>query len=126
MSEISSKNWAVINLGGKQHLVSTGVRFQVNQVDQKEGESFEVKDVLNGQPVKLTVVTHLLGKKINGLKFKNKVRYIRHYGHRQQLSSIEVVSVGEKAKAAPAVAPEAAIKKAPAKKPASKKAVKNG
>ena len=123
MSENSSKNWAVISLGGKQHLVSAGAHFQVNRLTSKEGESLEAKDILTGQPVKLTVVTHFLGKKINGLKFKNKIRYIRHYGHRQQLSQIEVVSVGHAAKAAATAPKEAAT----ATKPVTKKvAKKNG
>lgn len=121
MSENSSKNWAVISLGGKQHLVSAGTHFQVNRLTSKEGESLEAKDILTGQPVKLTVVTHLLGKKINGLKFKNKIRYIRHYGHRQQLSQIEVVSLGQAAKAATAAAPQEATT---ATKPITKKAAK--
>lgn len=118
MSEKSSTNWAVINLGGKQHLISAGANFQVNRLENKEGESIELKDVLTGQPVKVTVVTHLLGKKVHGLKFKNKIRYIRHYGHRQQLSSIKVVSVGEAAKTTKS--------DAPAKTAAPKKEVKNG
>lgn len=113
MSETNTHNRAVIALGGKQHLVSTGTHFQTNRLTNKEGESVELKDILTGQPVKVKVVSHLLGKKINGLKFKNKVRFIRHYGHRQQLSALEVVSIGQ-----------AAPKAVTAEKPAAKKVTK--
>ena len=120
----SEKNWVVVNAGGKQQLATVGQKFETNRVTHKEGETFKVESVLDKTPVQIKVVKHFLGDKIRGLKFKNKVRYLRHYGHRQQLSLLEVVSVGEtKEKTASAEKPTA-VKKPAAKKTVAK--VKNG
>lgn len=127
MTESKTTTWAAINLGGKDHLVTSGGQLKVNRLAAKAGESFEVKDIIAGTPVTLKVVEHILGKKINGLKFKNKVRYTRRYGHRQQLSTVEVVAIGATkpaAKTTAATLPQDQISPKPrrvAKKPAIKK-----
>ncbi|HSX42131.1 MAG TPA: bL21 family ribosomal protein [Candidatus Saccharimonadales bacterium] len=108
-------NWAVVELGGKQHLVLAGSKIQVNRLETKAGETITVKSLLDQTPVTLKVTEELRGEKIHGLKFKNKVRYIRHYGHRQNLSALEVISIGGKVAEKP-------VEKAEAKAPAAKKA----
>lgn len=129
MAENETK-WAVIELGGKQHLVSSGAKIQVNQVEKAPAETITLSSLLDQTPVTLKVLEHFRGEKIHGLKFKNKVRYLKHYGHRQNLSSLEVVSIGKsepkavvkemvvKEKTAPK-----AVKKVAAKKPVAKKTV---
>lgn len=107
---------AIVNAGGKQHVARVGKKIIVNQVAEKEGDSLNLTDVLTNQPIQLKVVRHFLGDKVNGLKFKNKVRYLKRYGHRQKLSELEVISFNEKPKAEP--------KKAEAKPKAVKKASK--
>lgn len=120
--------WAVIELGGKQHLVLAGSKIQVNRLETKAGETITLKSLLDQTPVTLKVTEELRGEKIHGLKFKNKVRYIRHYGHRQNLSAVEVLAIGEPAKKVETKAAEKPVEakketKAPiAKKPAIKKA----
>lgn len=108
---------AIIDLGGKQHVVSAGTKIQVNRLETKEGETINAKDLLSGSTIQLKVVNHFLGKKISGLKFKNKIRYIRHYGHRQHLTSLEVLATSPaKIKAETKAEKPAALKKAAAKK----------
>ncbi len=120
--------WAVIELGGKQHLVLAGNKIEVNRLENKVGETITLKSLLDQTPVTLKVTEELRGEKIHGLKFKNKVRYIRHYGHRQNLSALEVISIGESAKKVESKAAEKPVvtkkeaKTPTAKKPAVKKA----
>lgn len=95
MSKTTETTWAVINAGGKQHVARVGSKIIVNQVKEKEGETIRSVNVLDSSPVSLKVIRHFLGEKVRGLKFKNKVRYLKRYGHRQQLSTLEVISIGE-------------------------------
>jgi len=119
---------AVIELGGKQHLVKTGAKVVVNRLASNEGDTLNLADMLSGQAVQAKVVSHQLGKKINGLKFKAKTRYMKHYGHRQTQTLVEVVSIGAPAIEKKTVAPKVAAKKPVAKKPVqtAAKKVKNG
>lgn len=106
----------VIEAGGKQHFVAEGNRITVNRLAAKEGEMIDTPSLIDETPVTLLVKTHSLGPKINGLKFKNKVRYLKRYGHRQPQTILEVVSIGKK------IAPKAEKKvAAPAKKTTAKK-----
>lgn len=134
---------AIVSLGGKQHLVSQGAKVVVNKLDSAEGAILKLPDMLSDRTVEAKVVSHQLGKKINGLKFKAKTRYFKRYGHRQNETTIEVVSLDsavQKPKAESAAKPaikktvptastgskKVAAVKAEAKSPASaKKAKKN-
>lgn len=80
----------IVETGGKQHFVAAGGRITANRVADEVGAVVEAKNLLDGAPVALTVVAHTFGPKINGLKFKNKVRYLKRYGHRQPQTVFEV------------------------------------
>lgn len=111
---------AIVTLGGKQHLVSQGATVVVNKLDSAEGTILKLPDMLSDRTVEAKVVSHQLGKKINGLKFKAKTRYFKRYGHRQNETTVEVLSldsVAQKPKAEPTAEPT--IKKIATKKPAS-------
>ena len=84
---------AIIDLGGKQHLVSQGARVVVNRLATPEGDILKLPDLLSDRIVQTKVVSHTLGKKVNGLKFKAKTRSFKRYGHRQQETLVEVVSI---------------------------------
>jgi len=104
------ENFAVIQLGGSQHLVSVGDQIEVNRIDKKVGESFKIDEVLlynNGKEtfigdpyVPYTVVaqvdSHLRGKKLDVLKYKAKARYRRKIGHRQDLSIVMISKISKK------------------------------
>lgn len=120
---------AVIELGGKQHLVKEGSKLVVNSLDSKEGDILELPNLLAGNTIKAKVIAHQLGKKVSGLKFKAKTRYLRRYGHRQHQTIVEVLGVNETKK--PTAAATKPAKKAPAKTKAAAKTktvkkVKNG
>jgi len=121
MSNVSEKNWAVIKAGGKQHVAQVGSKIIVNQIKDEEGSTISSVNELSKEQITLKVIRHFLGKKINGLKFKNKVRYLKRYGHRQPLTELEVVSIGSTKPQSETPAKEKATT---AKKPAAKKAVK--
>lgn len=93
---MSEKATAIIELGGKQHLVTAGDRVSVNRLSAAEGDRVTAKNQLDGATVELKVTALSFGPKINGLKFKNKIRYLKRYGHRQPLTLLEVVSIGGK------------------------------
>ena len=109
---------AIVSLGGKQHLVSQGTRFVVNQLTNKVDETLDLSDLLSNRAVRVKVISHQLGKKVNGLKFKAKTRYLKRYGHRQPESTVEVVAIGEAVNPTPlktAVKPKTAKKTIAAK-----------
>lgn len=98
---------AVIALGGTQFVVRQGSKIKVNRLENKPNEQLKITSLISDEPVELKVIEHGKGKKIRGLKFKNKVRYIRHYGHRQLLTTLEVISIGAKKAEKPATTPKA-------------------
>ena len=139
--------FAIIKIGGKQYKVEKGDKLDVEKVDAKEGESFKIEKVLlindsgikigtpllEGAYVDAKVVSHQRGEKIFIFKMKSKKRYRRRTGHRQSLTTIEILDIKatggttHKAETAEAKAPATEEKKTPAvKKPAAKKLPHSG
>jgi large subunit ribosomal protein L21 len=119
--------YAVIRTGGKQYRVAPGDKIRVERLGQTEatltpllvvdGESVTSEaGALADLPVVVKVVEEGRGKKIVAGKYKNKTRYRRRWGHRQDFSLIEISSIGGvEAQVAPvADAPEAPEAKQPA------------
>ena len=135
--------YAVIRTGGKQERVSEGQRLAVELIDAPVGGEVQLEtvlvvdgtdvratpDQLSGASVSAKVLGEELGPKIRAGTYKSKSNQRRRWGHRQRLSTIEIVAIsGSAAQKAPAAKAPAA-KKAPAKKavaatkaPAAKKA----
>ena len=106
---MSDKNqYAIIQLLGKQHKLIVGETFIVDLLDQEEGSTFDVKDVLlvaNGDDVKvgtplvekavvtLKVLSHGKGKKLRVATYKAKSKYRKVKGHRSHQSTLEVVKI---------------------------------
>ena len=100
---------AVIKTGGKQYQVAKGDVLKVEKLpDAKEGKKVVFKEVLAlidkdkvtlGKPlvakakVEATLLRNFKDKKIDVLKYKNKIRYRKHYGHRQQLAEIKIDNI---------------------------------
>ena len=139
---------AVVKIGGHQEIVQEGDIIQVDKIDAKEGSKVSLETLLLseedgkgfkvGAPilkdvtVEAKIVDHGKGDKIRVYKMKPRKRYRRTQGHRQDYTTIEIVSVGGAAKApakkaaakkedAKAPAKKAPAKKAAPKKPAAKK-----
>jgi len=98
--------YAVIKTGGKQYRVAQGQRLDVERVTAEAGElSFEPLMLvdgeaitagtgsLNGAKVTAKVVGETLGPKVVGFRYKNKSNQRRHWGHRQQYTTIEITGI---------------------------------
>jgi len=101
---------AVIKTGGKQYKVKKGDKIKVEKLDEKEGKSIKLKDVLliadekgkdvkigtpnvSGATVEAKVLEHGKAKKVRVIKYKRKIRYRKEYGHRQPFTQLEITSI---------------------------------
>ncbi len=97
--------YAVIRSGGKQYTVRPGETLDVEKLDGDAGSSVEITDVLMvsdgdtvtvgtpsvaGARVVADIVEHGKHKKIIVFKYKNKIRYRKKTGHRQQFTRLNV------------------------------------
>lgn len=95
----------VIATGGKQFIVKQGDTITIEKIDAPIGESvdFEIISVIDGDSV-ITESKELSTKKVTGkildqkrdtkirvFKYKRRKRYRRNYGHRQYITSVEIV-----------------------------------
>ena len=138
--------FAIVESGGKQYRAVEGRTIEVDRLPVEAGKKFDIDrillmsdgdDVLVGTPivsdilVKVTVVDHIKGPKIDRFKYRPKKRIRVRGGHRQQYTRLMIDFIGkpgeerkvEKAEAAPVVVEEVeeapkAEKKAKAAKPA--------
>ena len=99
--------YAIVKVGGKQYRVEKGDSIVVDRMRAGEGDKVALeplmyadgdKSVLSGPDlekvkVEATVTGHERGKKIHGLKFKPKRGYKRRYGHRADLTRIEIADI---------------------------------
>ncbi len=98
--------YAVIKTGGRQYRVEEGQVLDVNRLGDEgdtdnltpvlvvDGETvLATPDQLSGASVGIKVVDNLRGPKINGFTYKSKANQRRRWGHRQELSRIEVTSI---------------------------------
>ncbi len=108
-----SKNdkFAIIKLGGAQHLVKEDDTLTVNNLGQEEGSKIEITDVLlvqdgdtttigtplvEGASIKAEIVENTKGKKVVKQTYKAKARTRRKVGHRQQLTKIKINKISVK------------------------------
>jgi large subunit ribosomal protein L21 len=101
--------YAVITTGGKQYKVEKGARVEVEKLGGEIGTELELKPVLlvdgdtvlatrrdlTNAVVKATVVDETRGPKIDGFVYKPKSNNRRRYGHRQDLSVIEITAINK-------------------------------
>jgi large subunit ribosomal protein L21 len=99
--------YAIIKTGGKQYRVEEGQSLLVERLAVGDGEDVVLEpllfvdgsDVLDGDDlsrvsVSARVVAHERGPKLRVVKFKPKRGYKRRTGHRQELTRIEITSLG--------------------------------
>jgi large subunit ribosomal protein L21 len=129
--------FAIVESGGKQYRAVEGRTLEVDRLPVDTGKKFDFErvllmsdgdDVLVGTPtigdilVKVTVVDHIKGPKIDRFKYRPKKRIRVRGGHRQQFTRLLVDFIGrpdedrkvevEKSEPAPMVE-EAVAEKAP-------------
>ena len=93
---------AVIETGGKQYLVHEGDVLSIEKIDTEAGKNVIFDHVLltaqeDGADTKIgkpyiagEVIEHGRDKKIRVVKYKNKIRYKRVYGHRQHFTKVKI------------------------------------
>ena len=117
--------FAIVESGGKQYRAIEGRTIEVDRLPVDAGNKFDIErvllmadgeDVLVGTPtvsdilVKVTVVDHIKGPKVDRFKYRPKKRIRVRGGHRQQYTRLMVDFIGrpdeerkqEKAEPAPA------------------------
>jgi large subunit ribosomal protein L21 len=154
--------FAIVRTGGKQYRVAAGDKIAVEKIDGEAGDTVSLGDILlagdggevksaDGLVVSAEIIAQTRGEKVIVFKKRRRHNYRRRNGHRQSLTLLRILAVGDakkaapkkeaapKAEAAPAVeakaaapakeaapkkaaAPKAEAAEAPAKKPAAKKA----
>lgn len=99
--------YAVVQTGGKQHVVREGELHDVESLGVDPGTEVRLTPVLlcadgvvtarrtelEGAVVAARVVGSGRGPKIRGFTYKPKTRGRRHWGHRQAHDVIEIVSI---------------------------------
>jgi large subunit ribosomal protein L21 len=134
--------FAIVRTGGKQYRVAPGDKIVVEKLAGEAGDRVDITDVLlagegsnlmatAGLIVGAEIVAQAKADKVVVFKKRRRHNYRRKAGHRQQLTILKIVSIGDKKaekkapakEAAPAKAEAAPAKAAPAKaeKPAAAK-----
>ena len=154
--------FAIVRTGGKQYRVAAGDKIAVEKIDGEAGDTVSLGDILlagdggevkdaKGLVVSAEIIAQTRGEKVIVFKKRRRHNYRRRNGHRQSLTLLRILAVGDAKKAAPkkeaapkaeaapaaeakaaapakeaapkkAAAPKAEAAEAPAKKPAAKKA----
>ena len=125
--------FAVVRTGGKQYRVAPGDKIVVEKLAGEAGDTIDITDVLlagegsnllatAGLIVGAEIVAQAKADKVTVFKKRRRHNYRRKAGHRQQLTILKIVSIGDKKaqkKAAPAkeAAPVQAETPVPAPKP---------
>jgi len=100
--------YAVFRTGGKQYRASEGDKLRVERLEAEVGDTIEFDQVLlvgegsdikvgspivDGGKVAATVTAQGRHKKVEVIKFKRRTNYMRHHGHRQYYTEVEVTSI---------------------------------
>ena len=99
--------YAIVKTGGKQYKVAEGDHVKVEKIEGEAGTSVSLSPILvvDGASVtsdsdalaKVTVSAEIVeqtkGPKIRIHKFKNKTRYHKRQGHRQNLTVVKITGI---------------------------------
>ena len=107
--------FAIVRTGGKQYRVAAGDKIVVEKLAGEAGDSVTLSDVLlagdggelkstDGLTVAAEIIAQAKADKVTVFKKRRRHNYRRKAGHRQQLTILRIVSIGD--------APKKAAKKA--------------
>jgi len=100
--------YAIVKAGGQQYRVEENTVIEVNKLSSSEGEEIVLDEVLlissdkgvkvgtphvAGAKVKAKVLKQFKGPKIDAFTYKPKKHTQRHWGHRQQLTRLEITKI---------------------------------
>jgi len=84
---------AVIKTGGKQYKVQEGDIIEIEKLTLAKDKSIDFDDILHGKKVRAKVLDEVKGPKVKILKYKSKVGYRKHMGHRQKYNKIKIEKI---------------------------------
>ena len=99
---------AVIKTGGKQYLVEKGDKVKIEKIEGKVGDKITFSEVLflgdekevkvgnpflKGAKVEGKILKQGKAKKVVGIKHKAKKRYKVKFGHRQEMTEVEITKI---------------------------------
>lgn len=102
---MATESFAIVRINGKQYRAHKGARLLVDRMDDKEGASVTLKDVLlthdgsktavgapvvSGCTIKARVIGHPRGPKGTSFRYARKKRVRRSKGFRAALTELEV------------------------------------
>jgi large subunit ribosomal protein L21 len=104
--------FAVVRTGGKQYRVAAGDKIAVEKLAGEAGDTITLGDVLlagedgaiadaSKVSVSAEIIAQAKSEKVIVFKKRRRHNYRRKAGHRQQMTLLRIVSVGEAKKAAP-------------------------
>jgi large subunit ribosomal protein L21 len=128
--------YAIVKTGGKQYKVEPGTVVSIEKLDAEIGDEVELPvifvadgDTIEADPEKAAatkVVAEILdqykGKKQLVFKFKKRKGYKKLKGHRQQLTKVRVIAVGDQKVEKKAAVESAAVEASEAEEAASEEA----
>ena len=100
--------YAIVQTGGKQYKVNSGMLLDVERLDGEEKGSIRLEQVLavgnegkftvgrplvKGAHVTAEIVDHLRGPKVINFKYKRRKGYHRKVGHRQELTRLKIMEI---------------------------------
>ncbi len=100
--------YAVVLAYGKQYKLFENQIFKIDKINLSIGEEIKILNVLFlfkndksflGKPyidncnVKLSILNHFRGEKINIIKFKRRKHHMKKMGHRQWYTEVKVLSI---------------------------------
>ena len=100
--------YALIKTGGKQFKVASGEKIKVEQIAADVGQEIVIDQVLAvgngadltigtplvaGATVKATVVSHGKHDKVRIFKMRRRKHYMKHGGHRQTYTELEIGAI---------------------------------
>lgn len=99
---------AVIKTGGKQYLVKKGDKIKIEKIEGEVGSKIEFGEVLflgnekevkvgnpflKGVKIEAKILKQAKAKKVVGVKHKAKKRYKVKFGHRQEMTEVEIMKI---------------------------------
>jgi large subunit ribosomal protein L21 len=101
--------YAIVKTGGKQYRVQQGQSLLIERLPGEAGDTVDLRpllfvdgdDLVDGEglsevSVEATILAQERGPKLRIVKFKPKRGYKRRTGHRQELTRIEISTIGRK------------------------------
>lgn len=126
--------FAIVRTGGKQYRVAAGDKIAVEKIDGEAGDTVSLGDILlagdggevksaDGLVVSAEIIAQTRGEKVIVFKKRRRHNYRRRNGHRQSLTLLRILAVGDAKKAAPKkeAAPKAEKTEEAAAAPAAEK-----